>query len=130
MSSSGHSKSGVTAGGPESALSPEWVIGFIEAEGSFTHDNGPYNTYPKFCMTQRNRDILEKIIDVLPVDVRVYECRDDFYRINFKGREKTLAMIEFLEGRLHANYSRERFQEWKKIYCQAYGTPAELEVDN
>lgn len=118
---------GVIAGGPdEKTLSDEWIIGFIEAEGSFTCDTRIYNTYPVFSLTQRNKKILEKIIKTLPIDTKVYKCKDSFYRLNFKGREKIGAMINFLDGRLRAEYSKKRFERWKEIYATAYGTPAEV----
>jgi hypothetical protein len=116
-----------------------WIIGFIEGEGSFTHDwvrrEGKKVKVPRFFVTQTERSVLEFLQGFFEggnIYVRNYVGKDYWghqrsTRYDFIVRDKnTLEKIrDFCEGRLKHSKKKEQFEEWKKLFENVRGKEAQ-----
>jgi truncated hemoglobin YjbI len=118
-----------------------WVIGFIEGEGSFTHDwvkrEGKKVKVPRFTLNQTERSVLEFLQEFFGggnIYVRNYTGKDYWShqkstRYDYVVRDKdTLQKIrDFCEGKLKHPMKKEQFEEWKKLFANIRGKEAQRE---
>lgn len=92
-------------------LSDDWVIGFTEGEGCFGIRLSRGKTVATFCITQKEREILEEIKRFFRFG-RVY-YRLGIWRYYVLRYKDQLYLKDFFEGRLRSEKKRIQFERWK-----------------
>jgi hypothetical protein len=92
-------------------LSDDWVIGFSEGEGCF----GVYSKRAKktslFCITQKEKEILDEIKSFFGFGNVCYDNHVWRYQVRRYGDQ--LILKDFFEGRLRSETKRIQFERWK-----------------
>jgi len=95
-----------------------WLIGFVEGEGSFTYRRS--DGWPFFTITQNDREILERIKAFFQFgSVRKHcgraDCRAWRYVVchNWNDLNK---LREFFDGRLRMRGKQEQFKFWVSLF--------------
>lgn len=99
------------------ALAKEWIIGFIEAEGSFTYTKSETRKYPRFLVTQKNKKILRKIKKQLPIKSKIdYNKTNDSYQLRIDSLERCKRLIRYLEGHIKNETTKRKIKRWKAYF--------------
>lgn len=105
----------------EKIINREWLIGFIEAEGSFFISKNILNYvyYFNICQ-QHDKDLLDaiKIILQIKANVNYYE-RDKCYYLRTKSKNSIKYIIEYVDGHLKGAKALE-FKLWKRAFNNNY----------
>jgi hypothetical protein len=92
-------------------LSDDWIIGFTEGEGCF----GIYSKRGKkttlFCITQKEREILDDIKSFFGFGSVSYD--NHVWRYQVRKYKDQLSLKDFFEGRLRSDTKRIQFERWK-----------------
>lgn len=88
-----------------------WLIGFIEAEGSF---NPHKKVYPEFCLSQNEEQILEKIQDFFGVGSIYHNSKKNVWQYRVYGRN-CWPIRNICENRLVTKAKKEQFEKWKEL---------------
>ncbi|MEM7495450.1 MAG: LAGLIDADG family homing endonuclease [Myxococcota bacterium] len=94
----------------------DWLIGFLEAEGSFFLTEKEAGRFVhSFGITQkRDAHVLEAIRLIFKIRAKVqHNKKNDFYKLETSAQPACLRIIHFLTGRLKSKKSFE-FQLWKR----------------
>lgn len=87
----------------------DWLIGFIEGEGSFTKlGNG---RYPEFSIFQANRTILESIQNFFNLGKIKLTGNKRAWQLRITGKEKCKQIRDFCEGKLQIECKTKQFEE-------------------
>jgi len=123
-----------------------WILGFIEGEGSFTHDlqGGHLRKHakpvyvPRFCINQTNKTPLTFLMNFFGgghVYTRSYRGRNYWNdnkstRYDYVVRDiTTLEKIRgFCDGRLKHPGKRAQFRKWKKLFSNFVGKEGQREI--
>ncbi|MFQ6020415.1 MAG: LAGLIDADG family homing endonuclease [Candidatus Aenigmatarchaeota archaeon] len=91
----------------------DWLIGFIEAEGSFTCSSGKYK-YPMFSLAQDDRKILETVKNFFKVGFIGKTGNDSSWEYRVTGRNCWVTRL-FCENKLISRKKKAQFKKWKKL---------------
>jgi len=123
-----------------------WIIGFIEGEGSFSHDlqgghvrnDGKLIYVPRFCVNQTNKVPLEFLMSFLGgghIYTRSYKGKPYWNgkkstRYDYVVRDvATLEKVrDFCDGKLKHPYKQAQFEEWKKLFKNLIGKEGQKEI--
>lgn len=122
-----------------------WIVGFIEGEGSFTHDlQGGYSRksgalyVPRFVINQTERTTLEFLkaffggghIYTRRYEGKKYWTENKSTRYDYVIRDiATLEKVrDFCEGKLKHSLKRKQFEEWKKLFHNFVGKDGQKEI--
>jgi hypothetical protein len=99
----------------------EWLIGFIEAEGSFFISKNLLDYRHHFSICQQNsKYLLENIRMMLKINANVYYSRrDKCYYLQTKNKNCIRYIINFIDGFLKGVKSLE-FKLWKRAFENNY----------
>ena len=105
----------------EEIISKEWLIGFIEAEGSFYISKNSLNYIHYFGICQQNdKHLLNVIKVILKIKANVYFSeRDKCYYLQTKSKKSIKYIIEYVDGYLKGVKSLE-FKLWKRSFTNKY----------
>ena len=105
----------------EKVIDKSWLIGFIEAEGSFfiSKNKLKYIHYFSICQ-QKDKQLLEGIKIILKINANIYYSkRDKCYYLKTKNKESIKYIINFVDGYLKGVKSLE-FKLWKRAFNNKY----------
>jgi hypothetical protein len=113
-----------TEGGPvnlEEIISKEWLIGFIEAEGSFfLCKNGLKYQYNFSICQQNSKELLNVIKIILRINSSVYYYeKDKCYYLGTNNKGTIKYIISYVDGYLKGVKSLE-FKLWKRAFNNNY----------
>jgi len=92
----------------------DWLIGFIEGEGSFTKlGNGKY---PEFSISQDEKKILEKIQNFFGIGKIALTGNKRAWQLRITGKKKCKVVRDFCEGKLQMKTRVRQFENWKKLF--------------
>jgi hypothetical protein len=94
----------------------DWLIGFTEGEGSFTHKT---DWTPRFSITQKNKPILDMIKSTLGFGCvyRHSKKRPDLWRYVVDGNWEALNTLRRLfDGRLRSDFKQRQFSFWIGLF--------------
>lgn len=101
-----------------------WLMGFIEGEGSFMIINDNKTLRPKFSICQKyDKFILEAIKERLQVGGKVHLEKENFYRLTIRSRKELTNLINFIEESQiqFKGYKGEQYSTWcEKISLLTY----------
>ena len=102
-------------------INKEWLIGFVEAEGSFYISKNLLNYVQYFGICQKNgKHLLEGIKIILKINANVYYSeRDKCYYLQTKSKKSIKFIINFVDGFLKGVKSLE-FKLWKRAFNNNY----------
>lgn len=105
----------------EDIINKEWLVGFIEAEGSFFLCNNLSNYTCNFSICQQqDKDLLNYIRIILRINANVnYYERDKCYYLRTKSKKSIKYIINYLSGHLKGVKSLE-FKLWKRAFNNNY----------
>ncbi|KUO40145.1 MAG: hypothetical protein AVW06_02855 [Hadesarchaea archaeon DG-33-1] len=101
-----------------------WIIGFIEAEGSFTvsvikhkretKSGLKYYRYcnPAFFLVNKDRALLDKIRDFLKMGK--INRHGDYFHLDIRRKSETLRLTKLLDGKIKSELRAQQFEKWKK----------------
>jgi len=107
----------------EELINKEWLIGFVEAEGSFNiSKNGIYYVH-YFCICQKyDKHLLEAIRIKLGINHKIYYSQSDkCYYLQTKNKKSIEYIIYFFDGYLKGVKSLE-FKLWKRSFLNNYNS--------
>lgn len=91
----------------------DWLIGFIEAEGSFTSmGNG---IYPEFSISQDEKDIIDRIQKFFGCGKVALTGNKVAWQLRITGRDDCEKVKVFCEGKLQIDKRRLQFEAWKNL---------------
>src|SRR3989344_4581688 len=92
----------------------DWLIGFIEAEGSFTRlGNG---IYPEFSVAQKDeKEVIERIQRFFGCGTVKETGNKVAWQLRITGRGDCQKVRAFCEGRLQLEKRQIQFEAWKKL---------------
>jgi hypothetical protein len=105
----------------EEIISKEWLIGFIEAEGSFyiSKNLNSYTYYFSICQ-EIDKQVLDGIKRILKIKTNIYfSDRDKCYYLQTKNKKSIKYIIYFVDGYLKGVKSLE-FKLWKRAFNNKY----------
>jgi LAGLIDADG endonuclease len=104
-------------------INKEWLIGFIEAEGSFYISKNQSKYVQYFSICQRlDKHLLEGIKIILKINVNIYYSeRDKCYYLQTKNKESIKFIIAYIDGYLKGVKSLE-FKLWKRAFINNYNS--------
>ena len=104
-------------------ISKEWLIGFIEAEGSFFINVNILKYVHSFGICQKfDKDLLEAIRIKLKINSNIYyNKKDKCYYLQTKNKESIKNIISFVDGYLKGVKSLE-FKLWKRAFNNNYNS--------
>ena len=95
-----------------------WLIGFVEGEGSFTYNKS--EGWPFFTLTQNDKEILEKIKDYFGFGCVYKHCgRKDckaWRYVSSHNMENLSRLRAFFNGRLRIKPKQEQFAFWSQLF--------------
>lgn len=104
-------------------ISKEWLIGFIEAEGSFIITKNGKNYVHKFSICQkRDKHLLKTIKLILNINTKIYYNNSD--KCNYletKSKKSIEKIIDYVENNLKGVKSLE-FKLWKRAFINNYNS--------
>jgi LAGLIDADG endonuclease len=102
-------------------INKEWLIGFIEAEGSFYISKNMLNYTYYFGICQKNdKHLLDGIRIVLSINTNIYYSkRDNCHYLQTKNKKCLKNIIDFVDGYLKGVKSLE-FKLWKRAFSNKY----------
>lgn len=105
----------------EEIMNKEWLIGFIEAEGSFYICKNILSYTYHFSLCQQNDEhLLNAIKIILKINANVYYYeRDKCYYLQTKNKKSIKYIIFFVDGYLKGVKSLE-FKLWKRAFNNKY----------
>lgn len=105
----------------EEIINKEWLIGFIEAEGSFFICKNILNYIHYFSICQQNdKYLLNAIKTILRIKANVYyNEKDKCYYLQTKNKKSIKYIIYFFNGYLKGVKSLE-FKLWKRAFNNKY----------
>jgi len=95
----------------------DWLLGFIEGEGCFTHSSGKY-IQPLFIIGihSRDKEALVKIKDFVGIGYVIESKKGNMSYYQVHSKSGCMKIIKLLENKQFILPSRkERFERWKKI---------------
>ena len=98
---------------PNPVIFEDWLIGFIEAEGSFTSMGN--NTYPEFSISQDEKEILDRIQEFFGCGKVAKTGNKVAWQLRITGRDDCQKVRMFCEGKLQLEKRRIQFEDWKKL---------------
>ena len=105
----------------ELILYKEWLIGFIEAEGSFYISKNELNyTYYFSICQKKDKHLLESINIILNINNKLYfNSKDGYYYLQTKNKSSLKYIIYYINGHLKGVKSLE-FKLWKRAIINNY----------
>ena len=102
-------------------INKEWLIGFIEAEGSFYISKNLLNYVQHFSICQKkDKHLLDGIKLILRINANIYFSeKDKCYYLQTKNKESIKFIINFIDGYLKGVKSLE-FKLWKRAFNNNY----------
>lgn len=99
-------------------MNSEWLIGFIEGEGSFIVRNHR-NNIPIFSLGQNEKEILEKIREFLGFGIVTTPQNPlrlgwkPYWQFQVNKTEDLMKLIEIVDGKLQTEKKQIQFANWK-----------------
>ena len=117
-------------------LTKDWIVGFIEGEGSFysqkqKHYKDKEYVYPRFSISQKDKEILEKVRDFLEMGhitkhKSSYQGKnlknpqnkkyDSCYKLQVQNKKDCKKLANMLEGNIRSKARKEDFEWWKELF--------------
>jgi len=95
-----------------------WLVGFIEAEGSFTRKSDNYR--PFFSLGQNDRDVLKEIQRLLGFGAVSKSWKKNkeskAWRYTVYAKSGLEVIIRFLNGRLKTELKKSQFRHWIDLF--------------
>lgn len=107
----------------ENLPSIEWIIGFIEGEGSFTvGTSGGKKKIPVFSISQNEKEILLKIQKRLgmgrlyyhPANPQKNNSKDNWH-LAIRKYEDVKKLCQIVDGNMHCVNKIKQFEKWKEM---------------
>lgn len=101
-------------------LSRDWIIGFAEGEGSFSWKWVRGKKNPLFCITQKEKGILEQIKNYFGFGLlcRKRNCdneNDVCWQYHVQKYRNLCTIQEFFRGNLRSSKKQKQFEEWTQM---------------
>lgn len=102
-------------------INKEWLVGFIEAEGSFYISKNQFKYVQYFGICKKNdKHLLEGIKIILNIRAGIYYSeRDKCYYLQTKSKKSIEFIINYIDGYLKGVKSLE-FKLWKRAFNNNY----------
>ena len=101
-------------------LTDDWIIGFIEGEGSFHSARGRNRDkiYPRVTVTQKEYDLLDRIRDYFGFGGISYtdQPTERVWKWVVCNRHDLKLVIAFLDGRIRSEKKRQEYENWKHVF--------------
>ena len=97
-------------------LPTEWVVGFVEGEGTFSGSTRNYDYFqPQFSVYQKDRRILDEMVQFLAEHgipgARVYVSKS-CHVLTVTGRPRCRSIYNLLRPHMHAQVKIEQIEAW------------------
>ncbi len=112
--------------GPYTIEFIDWLIGFIEGDGSFGRNLQTGRV--QLIVSQKNPKVLYFIKKSLGYG-RIFQGGDGYFRYTVADKEHMGYIIKIVNGRLRLEKTRVRFEAWVKDYVKTYRLhPIKIEI--
>lgn len=92
-------------------FSLEWLVGFLEGDGHFSHKAQHGKRYPRFWITQKDEALLLEIKQLLGFG-SVSHLRDGVYAYEVAGGNNCRRLAHLFAGSLRTTHKQEQFRAW------------------
>ncbi len=101
-----------------------WIVGFLEAEGSFTVNTIKhrretefgvkfYRYYnPAFFLVNKDRELLEEIREFLGMGK--INRHGDYFHLDIRRKFEVIRLANLLNGKIKSRLRAEQFEKWRK----------------
>jgi hypothetical protein len=91
----------------------DWLIGFIEGEGSFTRFS--HGIYPEFSISQDEKEILERIQRFFGCGAITRTGNDVAWQFRINDMQNCRRIRDFCQNKLQLEKRRIQFEAWKNL---------------
>jgi hypothetical protein len=97
-------------------LSPDWVAGFVEGEGTFSGSMRAYDYFqPNFSVYQKDRIVLELVqafFQANGIEGKIYLGTNNCHTYNVSGKARCRKVYELLRPHMHAPVKIAQAEAW------------------